>query len=66
MLIDELKQVLTKVEQLKDDEQRAIARLLEEELAWDESFNSSQEQLSNLAKEALEDYRSSKTDEKDW
>jgi uncharacterized protein YdcH (DUF465 family) len=66
MLINELKEIIAKVEQLKDEDQRAIAKLLEEELEWDKSIQSSQDQLSNLASEALEEYRKGNTQEKDW
>jgi hypothetical protein len=66
MLITELKEVIAKVEQLKDEDQKTIAKLLEEELQWDKSIESSQSKLSNLANEALNEYRSGKTKEKDW
>ena len=61
MLIKELKEIIVKVEQLKDDDQRTIAKLLEEELKWDKSIQSSGDQLSNLASEALEEYRKGNT-----
>jgi hypothetical protein len=61
MLINELKEIIAKVEQLKDEDQRAIAKLLEEELQWDKSVQSSQTQLSNLVSEALEEYRKGNT-----
>jgi hypothetical protein len=66
MLINELKEIIAQVEQLKDEDQRAIAKLLEEELQWDKSTQSSQNQLSNLANEAREEYRKGNTQEKDW
>jgi uncharacterized protein YdcH (DUF465 family) len=66
MLIKELKEVIAKVEKLKEDDQKAIARLIEEELQWDKTLNSTQTQLSNLANEAIEEYRKGKTSEKDW
>jgi hypothetical protein len=66
MLTKELREVMEKIEQLKDDDQKAIAKLLEEELQWNKTFQSSQSQLSNLANEALKEYRHGKTSEKDW
>ncbi len=66
MLINELKEIIDKVGQLKEDDQKAIAKLLEEELQWNKSIQSSQNHLSNLANEALEEYRKGKTQEKDW
>lgn len=65
-MITELKNVIAKVEQLKEDEQRTIAKLLEEEIQWDKTLYSTQKQLSNLANEALEEYHKGKTQEKDW
>jgi K+/H+ antiporter YhaU regulatory subunit KhtT len=65
-MVSELKDIITKVEQLKDDEQRAIAKLLEEEIQWDKTLQSSQQQLSTLANEAIEEYRKGKTQRKDW
>ncbi|MGZ3975677.1 MAG: hypothetical protein ACXVMI_15510 [Flavisolibacter sp.] len=60
MLTKELKEAKTKLEQLQDEEQKAIAKLLEEELQWSKTFQSSQTQLSNLANEALDEYRRNK------
>lgn len=65
-MVTELKEVLQKVEQLKEDEQRAIANLLQQEIAWEASFEVSQEQLNKLANEALHEYRSGKTKQTDW
>ena len=55
MLINELKDIVDKVGQLKDEDQKAIAKLLEDELQWNKNIQSSQNQLSNLANEALEE-----------
>ena len=66
MLTKELKEAISKVEQLKDEDQKAIAKLLEEELQWSKTFESSQTPLSNLANEALDEYRRGKTSEKEW
>jgi uncharacterized protein YdcH (DUF465 family) len=66
MLIAELKEIMARMEQLKDEDQRVIAKLLEEEIYWDKTIESTQGQLSNLANEALNEYRSGKTKEKDW
>ncbi|MGZ3852131.1 MAG: hypothetical protein ACXVBX_05015 [Flavisolibacter sp.] len=60
MLTKELKEAITKREQLQDEEQKAIAKLLEEELQWSKTFHSSQSQLYNLANKALDEYRRGK------
>jgi hypothetical protein len=65
-MVKQLKEAISKVEQLKEEEQIEIARLLEAEITWDETFKKTQDQLSNLANEALQEYKSGKTTEKDW
>lgn len=56
-----LKQVFAEVARLPESEQDAFAALMLEELKseerWNKAFASSQETLSNLAAEALQDYR---------
>jgi hypothetical protein len=56
-----LKNIFIKLSKMPTAEQNAIAALLKEELAWEKSFSRSQEQLSNLAAEALEEYKKGKT-----
>ena len=65
-MVTELKEVMFKVEQLKDEEQRQIAKLLEDEIKWDATLQKSQSQLSNLAQEALHEYKAGKTKQEDW
>lgn len=56
-----LKRVLAKIDKMPVAEQNAIASLLNEELAWKKSFDSSQNELQFLASEALEEYKKGKT-----
>jgi len=56
-----LKKVFEKLNTLPASEQNAIASLLNEELRWKKSFDASQNQLSNLAAEALVEYKKGKT-----
>ncbi len=65
-MLQELKEAILKVEQLKEEEQRQIAKLLQEEMSWEASFEITQPQLSKLADEALEDYKAGKTIQTDW
>jgi len=65
-MVAELKEVISKVEQLKDEEQKQIAKLLKDEIRWDSTFNKTQSQLSNLADEALAEYKAGKTKNEDW
>ena len=52
-MVAELKEVISAIEKLKDDEQRQIAKMLSDEISWDSSFKNSQDKLSNLAQEAV-------------
>lgn len=65
-MITELKEVIQKVEQLNDEEQRMIAKMLEDELQWDSTLQSTQDKLAQLAKEALQEHQSGKTKREDW
>ena len=65
-MIAELKEVILKVEQLEDDEQKQIAKMLEDEIKWDTTLLNTQEKLSNLAEEALHEYKTGKTKQEDW
>jgi hypothetical protein len=61
-----LKQAYDRIAQLPEDEQDSIAsRILDEiedDAQWDRQFAASQEVLSELAKRALSDRRSGKTE----
>lgn len=65
-MVAELKEVISKVEQLQDEEQKQIAKLLEDEIQWATTFQNTQDQLSNLAQEALAEYKAGKTKNQDW
>ena len=65
-MVAELKEVISKVEQLDDEEQKQLAKLLEDEIQWDTTFQKTQDQLSNLAQEALVEYKAGKTKNEDW
>lgn len=65
-MIAELKEVITKVEQLNNEEQKQIAKMPEEEIEWDTTLHNSNEQLIKLAKEALNEHKSGQTQKNDW
>jgi len=65
-MVTELKEVISKVEQLKDEEQKQIAKMLEDEIMWDTTLQNTQDKLSNLAEEALHEYKAGKTKQEDW
>ncbi len=65
-MVTELREVISTIEQLKDEEQRQIAKMLQDELGWDITFQNTQEKLSMLAQEALDEYKTGKTKQTDW
>jgi len=64
-MTEQVKKVFQKIEQLPEKEQEEIAKLILEELSWEQTFAITQNQLANLASEATREYRSGKT-KKDW
>jgi len=56
-----LKKVFSKLSKMPAAQQNAIASLLNEELEWKRSFDNSQEELLNLAAEAVAEYKKGKT-----
>ena len=65
-MVTELKKVLQKVEKLDNNEQQSIAKLINEELEWENTLNKTQNKLATLAKEALAEYKSGNTKQQDW
>ena len=65
-MITELKKVITKVEKLNNEDEKQIAKMLEEEINWDATVEKTKEQLKTLAEEAIEEYKRGKTQTKDW
>jgi signal transduction histidine kinase len=56
-MVAELKEVISKVEKLDEEEQKRIAKLLEDEINWDMTLQNSQEQLSKLGQEELNEHK---------
>ena len=65
-MITELKEVIAKVEQLNNEEQKQIAKMLEEEIKWEATLHNSKQQLTKLAEEALNEHQSGLTQKNDW
>ena len=65
-MVTELKEILSTIEKLQDEEQRQIAKLLSDEINWEVTLQNSQEKLTNLANEALTEYKEGKTKQTDW
>jgi hypothetical protein len=65
-MVAELKEVLQKVEQLNSDEQKSIAKMINDELEWENTLKNTQDKLATLANEAIQEYQSGKTKKEDW
>ncbi|MEO7802722.1 MAG: hypothetical protein ABIR81_12010 [Ginsengibacter sp.] len=65
-MVTELKEVISTIEKLKDEEQREIAKMLSDEIKWDTTLQNSQHKLDSLAQEALHEYKAGKTNQTDW
>ena len=65
-MVTELKKVITKVEKLSSEEQKQIAKLLDDEINWEVCFENNKEQLKILAQEGIEEHKRGKTQKKDW
>lgn len=57
----QLEKVIIKLQQLPEDEQNAVAQLIEDELLWDLSLTNSHSLLEKLADEALAEFKAGKT-----
>jgi len=62
-----LEEAIKKVKQMSPGEQDAIAAVilaeLEDEATWDKAFARSQDQLANMADEALAEFRAGQTED---
>jgi len=65
-MVAELKEVIQKVEQLNSEEQKSIAKMINDELEWENTLNDTQDKLVSLAEEAIKEYQSEKTKKEDW
>ena len=65
-MTNQVRKAIQKIEELPQKEQEEIAKLILEELGWNRSFETTQEKLSRLAKEANEEYQSGKASDQDW
>jgi len=60
-MVSELKNAVKKAEKLSNKDQKAVAKIILDELAWSQSFATSQKQLSRLAEEAIVEYKKGAT-----
>ena len=65
-MIDPVKKAFQEIEKLPRKKQLELAQLIQEELSWDNTFQQSQDKLSQLAKEALSEYKKGNVSDKNW
>ena len=65
-MIDPVKKAFHDIEKLPRNKQLESAQLIQDELSWDNTFQQSQDKLSQLAKEALTEYNKGNVSDKDW
>lgn len=66
IMVSELKEVISTIKQLKDEEQRQLAKMLTDEINWDLTFKNSKKELEKLAQEALNEYKKGDAQQIDW
>ncbi|MBY0435212.1 MAG: hypothetical protein K2U26_13975 [Cyclobacteriaceae bacterium] len=60
-MVSELKNAVHKIEKLPTKQQREIAKVILDEVAWENSLIKTQHELSVLAEEAILEYKKGKT-----
>ncbi len=60
-MISELKKAIEKAERLSEQDQKMVAKIILDEISWEENFAGSQSKLSFLAQEALDEYKKGDT-----
>jgi hypothetical protein len=65
-MIDPVKKAFQEIEKLPRKKQLELAKLIQDELSWDNTFQQSQDKLSQLAKEALTEYKKGNVSDKNW
>ena len=65
-MIDPVKKAFQEIEKLPKKEQIEFAQLIQDELTWDKTFQQNQDKLSQLANEALTEYKKGNVSHKNW
>jgi len=65
-MIDPVKKAFQEIEKLPKKKQLELAQLIQDELSWDKTFQQNQDKLSQLAKEALTEYKKGNVSDKNW
>jgi hypothetical protein len=59
-MITDLKKAVERAESLSESEQKLIADFILDEVNWAETFKNSEDKISKLAEDAIQDYKSGK------
>ena len=65
-MIDQVKKAIEQIEGLPPERQLEIAKMIEDKIKWDNSYERTQKKLDLLAQEAIEEYEDGKTSDNDW
>jgi hypothetical protein len=60
-MITELKKAFERAESLTEAEQKSIAELILDEVNWSDMLKKSEDKISKLAEDAVQDYKSGNT-----
>jgi len=65
-MIDPVKKAFQEIEKLPKKKQLEMAQLIQDELSWDNTFQANQDKLTQLANEALSEYKKGNATDKNW
>ncbi|MEP6645980.1 MAG: hypothetical protein ABJC12_02735 [Saprospiraceae bacterium] len=65
-MIDAIKKAFAEIEKLHEKKQQELAQLIHDELSWENTFLQNQDLLSQMANEALNEYKTGKISDKEW
>lgn len=65
-MIDQVEQAMKQIQDLPAQQQREIAKLIQEEIQWESTLANTQDELSKLSGEAIQEYKHGKTSGKEW
>lgn len=65
-MIDQVKKAIQQIEELPPEQQLEIAKMIEDKIKWDRSYERTREKLDLLAKEAIREYEEGNASDKDW
>ena len=65
-MIDQVKKAIEQIESLSPERQLEIAKMIQDEIKWDNTFEQTHNELDKLSEEAIKEYEQGKTSDKGW